>query len=432
MDIVKKNLISILCGVVALIAIVLLFWPTHGYQDKLQQDLNARKDVYNSLSQLQSRQRSLPIVTPGQSEQAPLGRFPSEPVIRAGLAAKQEVHQQAQQMLKDAIDLNTHKLLVPDSLPTPRSTDQFRFAQEYVKRLNLRHDPGNQECIQVQILKGIQPPSQEEVKQAADDLWNNKFKQQIAHYSNNQSNENEVKAEFDRAAKALPEQLMQEAATKNTMYVERDAFDFDPTVQTAAFQGQPATPKDIWYAQLGLWIESDVAKAIASANGKSQNVLTSPVKRLIKMTLPRVEQGFYTMTGQPAGGGGGMGNQPVPVQPVSPDTVVATVSPTGRVSNTLYDVVHFELVVDVEADMVPVFLEHLTRNQFIYVNQLNLTSVDSVAMKTQGYLYGEKPVARLNLKCEMLFLRGWTVPLMPAEVKQRLGVQPPQQTAGLQ
>jgi hypothetical protein len=429
MDIVKKNLISILCGVVAVVAIILLFWPTHGYQDKLQADLTARKEVYNSLTQLQGRQRNLPIVTPGQSEPAPLGRFPSEPVIAAGNQAKQKVQTQAQQMLKDAIALNTHSLLVADSLPAPRTTDQFRFTQEYVKRLNLRQDPNNSECLQTAILHGVQPPTQDEVKQAAADLWENKFKPQVAHYGNNQSNEADVKADFDRAAAALPEQLMQQAATGHKIYVERDAFDFDPTVQKAAVEGQPASPVDIWYAQMGLWIESDVAKAIAQANEQSQNVLSSPVKRLVKITLPRADQGFYVMPGAPAGGGN-PGNQPVAVQSVGPETVVAGVSPTGRVSKTRSVVVEVDLVADVEASMVPVFLENLTRNQFIYVNQLSLASVDSMAMKAQGYLYGDKPVVRLTLKCEILFLRGWTVRLMPAEVKQRLGVAP-QQTAGL-
>jgi hypothetical protein len=428
MDIVKKNVVSILCGVVAVIAIVVLFWPTSGYQTKLQSELDARKGIYGSLSQLQSRQRNLPIVTPGQSEQAPLGRFPSEPVIQAGNQVKQKVQTQAQQMLKDAIAINTHELLVADSLPSPRTTDQFRFTQEYVKRLNLRQDPNNTECIQSQILQGVQPPTQDQVKQATADLWENKFKPQISRYSNNQSNEKDVKAEFDRAAAALPNQLMQQAATGHKIYVESDALDFDPTVQKAAVEGQPATPVDIWYAQMGLWIESDIAKAIAQTNQQSDNVLSSPVKRLVKITLPRADRGFYIMAGQSQGTGSK--NQPAQVQSVSPDTVVAGVSPTGRVSNTLYDVVQFDLVVDVEANMVPVFLADLTRNQFIYVDQLNLESVDSVAMKAQGYLYGEKPVVRLTLKCEMLFLRGWTVPLMPPDIKQQLGVTPTQ-TAGL-
>lgn len=427
MDIVKKNLISIVCGLVAVIAIIVLFWPTGDYQSKLQADLDTRKGVFTSLSQLQNRQRNLPIVVPGQSEPVPLNRFPSEPVIAAGKAAQQKVQSQSQQMLKDAVAINKQDLLVPDSLPSPRVTDQFRFTEEYVRKLNLRQDPSNTDCIQVQILNGVQPLTQDQLKRASDQLWDSKYKPQVATYSNNQSNKNEVEAEFKEATEKLPEQLMHQAAASHKVYVEADAMDFDQAVQKAAFNGQPASAVDMWYAQMGLWIETDVAKAIATANASSNSILTSPVKRLIKITLPRADKGFYIMDVSQSGN---RGNNQTPPPPVAPGTLVAAASPSGRVSNTLYDVVHFEMSVDVEADMIPVFLKDLTGDQFIYVNELNLSKVDSIAMQRQGYLYGDKPVARLDLKCEMLFLRDWTAPLMPPEIKQYLGVQPPQ-TAGL-
>jgi hypothetical protein len=100
-------------------------------------------------------------------------------------------------------------------------------------------------------------------------------------------------------------------------------------------------------------------------------------------------------------------------------------SPTGRVSNGLYDVVHFDVIMDVDAEMVPMVMSELSRERFITVRRIdNLMAVDSALEQVQGYFYGNRPVVRLTLACEALFLREWTKPLMPTGVKRILaGVQ---------
>ena len=53
---------------------------------------------------------------------------------------------------------------------------------------------------------------------------------------------------------------------------------------------------------------------------------------------------------------------------------------------------------------------------------MNWTSVDSAERLGEGLVYGDAPVANLQLECEALFMRSWTVPLMPPAVKQSLGI----------
>jgi hypothetical protein len=431
MDIVKKNLISILCGVVALIAIVALFWPTGGYQEQLQAELNQRKQTETSLQQLLRQPRRLPIVQPGQSEQAPLKQFPSETIIKQGEAAQQEVKTEAARMLKTAVEINRHQPLVEGSLPNPRTTDQFRFTGDYVRRLNVpligskdAAPPHYPLSVQQQILNGGQPPTKEEVDAAAKEMWDTKYEQRRATYSNGQTNEAELKGQYDQEVAKLPEQMKQRVATTHKMYVDPDALDYSPALQSAAQMGRPATPADIWFAQMGLWIEEDVAKAIANSNASAKNVLDAPVKRLIKIELPRVDknfQDFYVFATHTAPGAG---NAEAPPPPAEPGALVASVSPTGRVSNPLYDVVAFTVVMDVDAAKVPTVLQELMRNQFIYVRQTDVSNVDSVAEQAMGYLYGDAPVAQLTLKCEAIFLRDWTKDLMPASVQQALGIVP--------
>jgi len=107
-------------------------------------------------------------------------------------------------------------------------------------------------------------------------------------------------------------------------------------------------------------------------------------------------------------------------------------SPTGRRSNALYDVIPVELVLDVEAERLPYVLAQLGNNAFITPYEVSLTSVDSVVLGLQeNVMYGPAPVVRATIYCELLMFRDWTVPLMPAPIKQALGVGGETAAAGM-
>ena len=53
-----------------------------------------------------------------------------------------------------------------------------------------------------------------------------------------------------------------------------------------------------------------------------------------------------------------------------------------------------------------------------------------MAAADNGYIYGDVPVARLSVEGEDLFLRDWTVKLMPDPVKVDLAIAPPPGPAG--
>ncbi len=56
-----------------------------------------------------------------------------------------------------------------------------------------------------------------------------------------------------------------------------------------------------------------------------------------------------------------------------------SLSPTGRVCNSMYDVTHFTLVVDVDSRQIPLLLAELQRNKLMTVTQLDIVPVDSAA-----------------------------------------------------
>jgi hypothetical protein len=223
-----------------------------------------------------------------------------------------------------------------------------------------------------------------------------------------------------------------DVARKSKMYVANDAFAQNPAVVGT----QLPNPVDIWYAQMTLWIQQDVANALAQANANAQNILDAPVKHLVKLTIPSSASGttgaggpgLYTFAAAQNAGGAAT---PPPAPVDGADAValvpVPAVSPTGRVSNPLYDVVQFTLVINVDSSQVPAVLASLSHNQLMDVMYLTVTSVDSSDQQRLGFFYGSAPIVQLTLSCEELFMRQWTAPLMPDLVKRQLGIAVPGQ-----
>jgi hypothetical protein len=144
-------------------------------------------------------------------------------------------------------------------------------------------------------------------------------------------------------------------------------------------------------------------------NGKS--VTEAPIKQWVRFEMDAMP---YRLAVTPSA----EGQSPVAVAPTGP---VFTETWTGRVCNPLFDVVKFRLTADVRADDIPRLLQEIGRGRLITPVNIDVTAVDpySMAAAPSNMLYGKDPVARVVIRCEALFLRSWTLPLMPTEVKQK-------------
>jgi hypothetical protein len=95
------------------------------------------------------------------------------------------------------------------------------------------------------------------------------------------------------------------------------------------------------------------------------------------------------------------------------------------VCNPLYDVVQFQVIMNVDAARIPQVMEALSRNRFLTVVKASVQAVDSAALRQQGYMYGDVPVVQLTLRCEDVFFHKWERPLMPKAMSDLMaGVQP--------
>jgi hypothetical protein len=455
-DILKKNAISIACGVVALIAVVLIFFPADQWITDLQSKLDERKSVNNTLATLANKSRSLPILDPNATAATPMRQFPSETIIAQGLEATKAVKLQSQKLFQVAVDLNQrgHALLVNNSLPKSGEVPKLQFRGAYAAAFKFGPDRQTPQLpdynIPVSILKATQPPTAEEIAAAQEGLWNDKYVQRIVLVGGQPANAPQVSADYVAEASKLPEVLRQSRATESKIYMMPGALQINPAIQNV---GMPPREEDIWSAQLSLWIQTDVARAIAATNANSRKgILDAPVKQLVQLV---VAQGASTASssaganapvpgrppvnpfGGPGFGGPGFGGMEDATgggtaasgakvsDPAELLTFDFVTGPTGRVSSGLYDVYDFQLTVDVDAAQLPALITELTRNQYVTVRWLNFTPVDLDQLKAAGFLYGSEPVVRAVLYCETLFMRKWTEPLMPDRVKAALGIAAP-------
>ncbi len=232
--------------------------------------------------------------------------------------------------------------------------------------------------------------------------------------------------------------MLEQHSTTLHVYAQTDldAPDFPFDVNPWSRMGDIPTADQLWWGQIGLWIQRDLTEAIATANRVSDpqaNVIHAAVKRLIKV---EIVPGYVGL----AGALGGMTsktdghprssvqkNASSPVTPTDasrriPDNFV--LSPTGRFSNALYDVVHVWLTVDIDTARIPVFIDLLREVNFMTVLNVELSDVDEYDLLEKGYLYGTDDAVRLKALIETVWLREWTAPFMPQTVRRDLGLTP--------
>jgi hypothetical protein len=428
MEIVKKNLISIICGVVALAALIVALVMVPSRQTELQKELDARKSTYDQLSTLLHKDRKLPVVDPESTDQQPLPVFPSEGIIAQGTQIMKQVEKESASMRDAAVAMNRHELLVPGCLPDVNLGAAYQFRDAYRRALPVAvgangqpiqpgtnnpnaGNPTTQSTFAKALDAGMPPPAQE-ITQKQQELADKIRRENtlIGGQGGQVINQPQVDQMVKDQTSDLPKQLMTDVAKSSRIYISPDTFEVNPQIAQATGAPDVVT---IYLAQLDYWIQQDVVKAIAGINAGSKSIADSPVKHLISIRADS-------------------NGVPIPVFPPGataanddPDGQLKkdnTVSPTGRVCNGMYDVYHFTVKADVEAAKLADFLRGLGKDQFITPIGVDVHAVDNATALAQGYIYGDTPVVNVTAHCEVLYLRQWDAPFMPAQVKTKFGI----------
>ena len=443
MEVVKRNIYSIICGVFAIIAVVLVFYPLGGWFEDLQAKLNESGTDYTTARSLLSKEHTAPSVDIENAEQRKMDRFPTPKVIQAGEAAVTKVQDQSLALLAEAMKMNQKDPLVPTALPVQRNGAAFSdFKIEYYGRLR----------DFVRRLNAINAPTQEDVERRIE-----AFRRENQQTVGGDFGRGDFEADMQMREMTIPDEMAKERAERGSIYVSADvggtgagglsgdtpelsglrSFDVHhPGIPTPSQQGHP-TIVDVWAAQLGLWVQHDIVDAIVATNGTNPGIANSVVKRLIEIKVPKeyvTKLGRVALTDSTTGASrydpnaapAADGSAPVEaVEDPSKPPKDPKQSATGRISNPLYDVVHFTVTVDADATRFREFMAKLVSNRHITILAVDLEGVDRDTEFQALYLYGDKPVVRVRLTCEALMFRKWTLPLMPEPVKKMLNITPP-------
>jgi hypothetical protein len=442
MDIVKKNMWSIVCGVVAVLAVLSTYYPLSGKFVELNGKLTSSAEEHRKFGSLINTNPNMPVIDPKTSEIKPLGMFPTDRVIEKGKQVVGKVHTESEKLAKTAMDLNKREPLVMNVFPSGGGVQLSQFKDQYFQAMaELR-----------QSMDATTVPTQEEITARIDQIWKDDFETMINKVGDVAQNEQQVRQEFEDFKKEVPKRMRQERSEKHVMYVNPEKAGAQPGTtngMTTSFSYHPGIPSletrdlpniiDVWCAQLGYWIQQDIVNAIVQTNKGAKNVDEAIVKRLIRTDI---KPEYMTSTGPVQILTAINASNIAPVAPGQPDPNAATTGPpkafgytvTGRVSNPQYDVMHFTITVDADAQRFQAFINNLTRGKFITILKISMRGVDRERIQQSAYYYyGKSPVVRMEIKAEAIFLRAWTAdpqhPLMPVNIQKLLRI--PQTPTGV-
>ncbi len=431
MDIVKKNVVSIVFGVIALVAMVLAFFPMGGKFDEINKELDQRAKYYQQAEAIVKKPRTLPdIDLVSTAEPKPLKYFPSPKITSLAKNFMDQLISQSRGVLETAVQMNQREsvvgpknslLLTPGSLPEPQPNTDNSFK----KMLQPEMDE-----LRLKVLEAGFPPTVEEIKKVDDKVLLDNQAKRVIGADGQAINEAAVQEAYQKESALLPAKMRAEVANKCRIYVDAEVLAAPKEITAVP---QSPSPSQIWYAQATLWLQEDVCRAISEVNKSSRNVQESPIKRLVAFTIPA---GSAMYVRSAAGAEGAAGGETAPANsvrggggvtagdagaPSNGEPVrVFTVSPTGRASNIMYDVIGFTLVLHIDQTKVPAILKQLSKDRFITVRNVDLNRLDLTAQMDQGFVYGSAPIAEITIDCEAIQMREWTAPLMPRVIKDAL------------
>jgi hypothetical protein len=179
--------------------------------------------------------------------------------------------------------------------------------------------------------------------------------------------------------------------------------------------------RDCWYWQMAYWILEDVTASVEQMNKDADNILHSPVKRVMGVLFTQARSGRSAI--------GGRARRTMVAKDKQTPTYVASVKSamsgapcTGRSCNETLDVMQFEVHVIINAGDVMRLMQELCgerthkfrgwrgdqpeqtfKHNQISILESQVTPVDREDLNHSGYEYGPDEVVDVDLICEYVF-----------------------------
>jgi hypothetical protein len=519
---IRANPLSALAGAVALIALGGLIWVVFAGAS-LNERMAERSTSYRQLQSLLGSSVELPPAEVDGESRTFRGVVNEQSVARRKQLAEQ-LTEQHDLLFKVATRINreSHPPLRPNLFPEAPESARFRGRQAYLNAFDrMLEEPGQteqtlnlprlgagppvSEAVMVEAVQRVTPPSRFDQAESDAEASGRRRNQPDAlsrsgrrppseldtdggigsaypgesagsggSGEGNQAPTLDLSEETTSLTAEQREELvslrrealkraLRRHATAASIYartdLDKDDEGYPFHVRALPSDDQPSMVQ-LWERQLELWIQRDIAEAIAETNAEAESVLDAPVKRLLGMRVWPGYVGLHTRgavgslgSDEESGRSGGQsdwsayerpdeargqtdrawrGAYPVPNSEATglgeagdeaPDNFALT--PTGRVSNHVYDIRHASVRLVVDHARLPALFNNLSKANFMTVIDCRIQDVNEYAALREGYIYGIGDMVEVEMVIESAWLRNWTQQLMPTVTKQYLGIEEP-------
>lgn len=423
MEFVKKYLVILISGVVALLALVGMVVGMSGYSSA-QEKMDQAKGLLDKVKQVM---RGVPVDVIEDGKVVTKNLLPTPGLIEKNQAVAQAKADLAYQAQRDilgrniGLDVKTGKskrVLISDGIfPKPKSESAYGFSAKYRQAL-------------ADVLKSMQAgavPTSKEIRKEYDDLdrWlgfhadpgdksgrSGSSKSGKGGKSSKDSKNEEEESSSDGAGTTLDDTAKtniaaQQAAMKKAqtikVYADQLALDVVENAYEAA-EGKPPTVDAMWWAQMSIWLQQDIASAIVDVNASAKNVLDSSVKRIVKIDIV---DGIYQ--GAVSENSGYVGLPPQGEKP--PESL------SGVTDNPYFDSTAIRMELIIRADRVPAFIDAMYRQGDYLLYAWTVKSVEpslegerrvtasSGIPEEELYRYGQASVVRVTLWWETYLVK---------------------------
>ncbi len=385
-EIIKRFIFEIACGVGAVAGIVLIYFGMSGMSN-ITQDMQAALQVRN---ELKTAANANPLINKGAVDQAK-GR------VDKIMAADKSV-------LGKVRDMNYHEPLTDTAFPAPTPAERSEFKSAYQDEVS----------TWLQRLKAGDVPTADDIAQTRDRINEDK----------NRRNELQIESKIDEDAMVNRPEVRASITKAHSIYCyatndsfhQSDVSDRDPAAPM--YVGRPPSPVQMWHAQLEVWVQRMIIDRIAAINeskaaqlgqdGTKPWVGNLPIKELVSIQATK-----YYVTEAASKNNAAQGKDHR-VPPGNAESVF-----TGNKSNELYELMQLSVVLVVNAEEMPEIMAELCRDQFLTIVNVEYEAVDPNP-SMRGKIFGDQPVVQLSLDMETQFFSEFYLPLMPDEILEPL------------
>ncbi len=415
---IKANPVLDVCVVVILLSGVAFYYPIHTHGAALRQKLEQRKGKRQEIENARTATVQIPQAKTDTGRKASVEVTLHDKNIKAVKKIYAAVERESERLLRTLTQSN---LRLAAGVQAPPADSGKRLRPNVMVR-GLFPEPvaDNKPYVAMKAYKQAfeqlhssldagMPPDQSEFE-ARRKQAGKTFQSELLESSGSLTeSQKKMKAKRQRQAVVA---LKRDRAEELHVYAKPTSFEggWQPgvfRVQQWADTSKRPSKRALWEGQMQLWMQQQLIRPILQLNkmdDPEKSLLSAPVKRIRRVSVKYgyVKPSGGGQSGRSSGGGGrsaaggGQGGGSA-----------FTLSPTGRVSNKLYDVKHGGIELVVVSDRIPEVLGAYNSLPFMSVINLSFQDVDEAKALRKGFYYGNEDVARLRLQMETLWLREW-------------------------